>query len=153
MLKCSLRWSRWELCFVSACHLAAALSALLAGMLMWLELTIATAVLVSYLLYLQDRFRSFTVQRQGSWQRAKPELTIGEQSASLSHLGKVWEMQLPSVIYFSEFLLVLSFRPEAEQGSTRVVHLPLWPDSLSRSEDRRLRRYLRFDLATSLLDD
>ena len=81
---------------------------------------------------------------------SKTELIIGEQSASLSHLGKLWEMQLPSVIYFSEFLLMLSFRPEAEKGAARVVHLVLWPDSLERSGDRRLRRYLRFDLPTRL---
>ena len=54
------------------------------------------------------------------------------------------------MIYFSEFLLVLIFRPEAEKGAARVVHLVLWPDSLERIEDRRLRRYLRFDLPTGL---
>ncbi len=54
------------------------------------------------------------------------------------------------MIYFSEFLLVLIFRPEAEKGTARVVHLVLWPDSLERIEDRRLRRYLRFDLPTGL---
>ena len=54
--------------------------------------------------------------------------------------------------YFSEFLLVLSFRPETEKEAAKVVHLVLWPDSLERSEseDRRLRRYLRFDLPASL---
>tara|TARA_B110000881_G_C18339610_1_gene395831 strand:+ start:79 stop:522 length:444 start_codon:yes stop_codon:yes gene_type:complete len=81
---------------------------------------------------------------------SKTELIIGEQSASLSHLGKLWEIQLSRVIYFSEFLLVLIFRPEAEKGTARVVHLVLWPDSLERIEDRRLRRYLRFDLLTGL---
>ncbi len=54
--------------------------------------------------------------RRGIWKRAKTEIIISEQSASLSHLGKLWEMQLPSLIYFSEFLLVLSFRPEADKG-------------------------------------
>jgi hypothetical protein len=151
MVKCSLRWSCWELCFVSAYHLTAAISAVLANVLVSLELAVALAVLVSYLLYLRDRFRTFSVRRRGVWQWVKPELIIGEQSASLSHLGKVWEMQLPSVVYFSEFLLVLNFRPEAEKGSARAIHLVLWPDSLARSEDRRLRRYLRFDLPTSLL--
>lgn len=136
---------------MSAYHLTAAISAVLANVLVSLELAVALAVLVSYLLYLRDRFRTFSVRRRGVWQWVKPELIIGEQSASLSHLGKVWEMQLPSVVYFSEFLLVLNFRPEAEKGSARAIHLVLWPDSLARSEDRRLRRYLRFDLPTSLL--
>ena len=82
--------------------------------------------------------------RRSIWQGAKAEIIISEQSASLSHLGKLWEMQLPSLIYFSEFLLVLSFRPEVE-----AVHLVLLPDSLDYSEDRRLRRHLRFDLPAS----
>lgn len=150
MLKCRLRWSRWELCFVTACHLTAAASVLLADVWVLLEFAIAGAVLMSYLFYLRDRFRTFTVKRQGVWQRRNPELIIGEQSASLSHLGKLWEMQLPSTVYFSEFLLVLSFRPEVEKGSTGAVHLVLWPDSLECREDKRLRRYLCFDLPTSL---
>ncbi|PCI76024.1 MAG: hypothetical protein COB20_11550 [SAR86 cluster bacterium] len=123
---------------------------MLADVLVVLEFAIAIAVLMSYLVYLRDRIRTFCVQRRGRWQRVKPELVIGEQSCRLSHLGKLWEMQLPSVIYFSEFLLVLSFRPEAENDLARVIHLVLWPDSLARIEDRRLRRYLRFDLPSSL---
>jgi hypothetical protein len=59
-------------------------------------------------------------------------------------------MQLPGVIYFSEFLLVLNFRPEAEKGAAKAIHLVLWPDSLARRENRRLRRYLRFDLPSRL---
>lgn len=151
MVKCSLRWSRCELGFVSSSHLAAGMSALLADVLVSLEIAIAFAVLVSYLAYLRDRFRTFAVKRRGIWQRVKPELIIGEQSASLSYLGKLWEMQLPSVIYSSEFLLVLRFRPEVEKSSPPAVYLVLWPDSLTDGEDRRLRRYLRFDLPVSLL--
>ena len=135
---------------MSCCHLTAAISALLADVCVALEVAIASAVLVSFLIYLRDRFRTFYAGRRGSWQRAKPELIIGEQAARLSYLGKLWEMQLPSVIYFSEFLLVLSFDPEAEKGGARAIHLVLWPDSLARSEDRRLRRYLRFDLPSKL---
>lgn len=58
-------------------------------------------------------------------------------------------MQLSSVIYFSESLLVLSFRPEAEKEAAEAVHLVLFPDSLKCSKDRRLRRCLRFDLPAS----
>lgn len=151
MVKCSLRWSRCELCFVSSSHLAAGMSALLADVLVLLEMAIALAVLVSYLAYLRDRFRTFTERKRGIWQRVKPEFIIGEQSASLSYLGKLWEMQLPSVIYLSEFLLVLRFRPEVEKGSSPAIYLVLWPDSLTDAEDRRLRRYLRFDLPIGLL--
>ena len=151
MLKCSLRWSIWELCFVSACHLTAAISALLADVLISLGLAIVGAVLMSYLAYLRDRIQTYCVPRRGILQRVTPELVIGEQSVRLSRLGRTEEMQLPSVIYFSEFLLVLCFRPEARKDSARAIHLVLWPDSLRRSEQRRLRRYLRFDLPGSLL--
>jgi hypothetical protein len=150
MVKCSLRWSRWELGFVSACHLMAAISVLLADVLVPLGFATAGAVLKSYVLYLRDRFQTFCVHRLGFWQRINPELIIGEQSASLSCRGKLREMQLPGVIYFSEFLLVLSFRPEAEKGAAKAIHLVLWPDSLARRENRRLRRYLRFDLPSRL---
>ena len=135
---------------MSSCHLTAANSAFLAGVWVTLEVAIVSGVLLSYLLYLRDRFCTFYERRRGSWQRAKAEFIIGEQVARLSYLGKLWEMQLPSVIYFSEFLLVLSFNPEAEKGGARALHLVLWPDSLTRSEDRRLRRYLRFDLPSKL---
>jgi uncharacterized membrane protein len=97
------------------------ISALLADALVSLEIAIVIAVLVSYLVYLRDQPRTFNVLRRGIWQRAKTEIIITEQSASLSHLGKLWEMQLPSVIYFSEFLPVLSFRPEAEKGTAEIV--------------------------------
>ncbi|MBL4582568.1 MAG: hypothetical protein JKY29_12185 [Gammaproteobacteria bacterium] len=150
MIKCKLRWSLFELGFVSACHLMAAISVLLAELLIGLELAIVIAVLVSYLVYLRDQFQMFIVPRRGTWQRLKPELIIGQQSARLSRFGKLREMQLPRVVYFSEFLLVLSFHPESERGSTRAVHLVLWPDSLERSEAARLRRYLRFDLPSGL---
>ena len=90
------------------------------------------------------------MRKRSIWHRAKPGLIIGEQSASLSHLGKLWALQLPSMIYFSKLLLVLSFRPEAEMGSAIVVHLVLWFDSLGRSEGRRLRGHPCFDLPTRL---
>lgn len=151
MVKCSLRWSRWELGFVSSCHLTAAISALLADLLVVLEVATAGAVLVSYLFYLRERFHTFYERRHGSWQQAKPELIIGEQSVRLNWSGKLREMKLPRVVYLSEFLLVLSFRPEAEQDSSTAMHLVLWPDSLVPREERRLRRYLRFDLPDSQL--
>jgi uncharacterized membrane protein len=97
------------------------ISALLADALVSLEIAIVIAVLVSYLVYLRDQPRTFNVLRRGIWQQAKTEIIISEQSASLSHLGKLWEMQLPSVIYCSEFLSVLCFRPEAERGSAEAV--------------------------------
>ncbi len=137
---------------MTSCHLAAAFSALLADLWLTLGIIAAGGVSMSYLLYLQDRFNTFYEKRLGVWRRTNTELVIGEQSASLSYLGKVRQMQLPNVSYSSEFLLVLSFFPEAEveKGAGRAVNLVLWPDSLARRENRRLRRYLRFDLPCKL---
>jgi hypothetical protein len=76
MVKCILRWSRWELFFVSACHLAAAISALPTDALLSLEIAIVIAVLLSYFVYLRAQLRTFIVRRQGIWQRAKPSLLL-----------------------------------------------------------------------------
>lgn len=101
-------------------------------------------------MYLRERLRTYATRHQKPWQRAKPKLIITEQYIRLDYLGATWTMQAPRVIYFSEFLLVLSFLPEFGSGKGRAVQLVLWPDSLARSEGRRLRRYLRFDLPVSL---
>ena len=153
MVSCNLRWSRWELCFVSVCHLMAAISVVQAEVLRALEFSLIVAVLVSYLLHLHARIRCFCVRNSGVWRRASPQLLIGEQSARLDWRGETREVQLPRVVYCSEFLLVLSFRPEPGGGAVGALRIALWPDSLARSENRRLRRYLRFDLPANLSGD
>lgn len=150
MVKCNLRWSRWEFSFVTVCHLLAASTVLRAELLMAPEVALLGAVLASYLLYLGDRLRSFPIHHRGHRWRASPQLLIGEQAARLDWLGQTREMQLPVVTYSSEFLLVLKLRPENETDTLPAVHLALWPDSLTSSENRRLRRYLRFDLPVNL---
>ena len=60
------------------------------------------------------------------------------------------ETALPNVVYMSEFLLVLRFRPEMKKPRCRLRYLVLWPDSLVSAESRRLRRFLRFDLVQDL---
>jgi len=152
MVKCSLRWSRWDFGFVSVCHLLAASTVLQARLLIAPALVLVAAVLVSYLCYLADRIRTYAVHSRGIWRRANPQLLIGEQAARLDWLGETREMQLPVVIYFSEFLLVLKLRPEFGNGASSAVHLAVWPDSLKSSENRRLRRYLRFELPADLSD-
>lgn len=150
MVSCNLRWSLWEFCFVSFCHLLAVLSALLSDVLILLRLAIAAAVCLSFLLYLRERCRIYTLPGGRPWQLARAQLSIGAQSARLHCSQKVLELELPSVSYFSEFLLVLCFRLESEKGGGAIVRLLLWPDSLARHEERRLRRYLRFDLPPQL---
>ena len=44
---------------------------------------------------------------------------------------------------------MLSFRPEAEKEAAEAAHLVLLPDSPKYIEDKRLRRYLRFNLPAS----
>lgn len=149
-MKCTLRWSRWELCFVSICHLAALVSLFRAELLLWLELFTVTAVCGSFLQYLHDRIRTYCSHTDGVWRAAAVEIVIGTQSARLSTQSKSLELHLPRVIYLSEHLMVLSFLPESGEGPGRDIRLALWPDSLAAVEARRLRRYLRFDLPANL---
>jgi hypothetical protein len=57
------------------------------------------------------------------------------------------EVDLPWLSFSSEFLMVLNFRPVPATGSRprRPIRVVIWPDTLSDVEDRRLRRYLRFN--------
>jgi hypothetical protein len=57
------------------------------------------------------------------------------------------EVDLPWLGFFSEFLMVLNFRqvPAAASRPGRPIRVVIWPDTLSETEDRGLRRYLRFD--------
>ena len=152
MVRCNLRWSIWEFCFVSGSHLAAAISTLTSDLLLVLELAVCGTVLASYLVYIRDRIRTYCMVRAGRWVRAHPQLIIGEQTASVGQFGMIREMQPPSVVYLSEFLIVLRFLPDEEYGAAKAVQLTLWPDSLISTENRRLRRYLRFDLSDGPLD-
>lgn len=63
------------------------------------------------------------------------------------------QFQPPSVIFCSEWLIVLQFNCEINAvatGSLRPQVLTLWPDSLGAVQSRRLRRYLRFECAEEL---
>jgi len=128
------------------------MSTLASNLLFALELAVCGAVLASYLMYIRERIRTHRMFRAGRWRSANPELIIGEQAASLVQFGMIKEMRLPTVVYFSEFLIVLRFLPEEDYSQAKAVHLTLWPDSLLGSEARRLRRYLRFDLPTGSSD-
>ncbi|NQV70550.1 MAG: hypothetical protein HQ498_11035 [Pseudohongiella sp.] len=78
---------------------------------------------------------------------------LGQQHGLLQIGAREVMVSLPRISYYSEFLIVLSFDPylapvaplPSWQRLTGSMKLVFWPDSLSRADDRRLRRYLRFD--------
>ena len=150
MVSCSLRWSRIEFGFISSCHLVAVLSVLQADLRLWLDVVLIAGVLGSFLVYLRDRLQTFYTQGQGRLVPAQPKLLLAQQFARLDYRGRVHETELPSVTYLSEFLVVLSLRSSVSAASASRFYLVLWPDTLRRAEDRRLRRYLRFELPENL---
>ena len=150
MFICNLRWSRLELVFVSVCHLVAIASVLQAGLRLSLEMLLIAAVAASLLSYLSDRFQFFYRLGRGGLLSLRPALVLGQQSTKFYSAGNMQETALPNVLYISEFLLVLRFRPEMNKPRCRPRYLVLWPDSLISAESRRLRRFLRFDLVQDL---
>jgi Membrane-bound toxin component of toxin-antitoxin system len=153
-MKFTLHWSLWELGFVTACHLAAALSIIYSELLFGLMLVIILAVAGSYLCYLRERISTYLKIQQRQFKSRDVPLILAEQGATLGYRGRLWEARPPTVSYFSEFLLVLRF-PQAvavqgEVAAVESIDLVVWPDSLSGVAQKRLRRYLRFDLPASL---
>ena len=151
MFICNLRWSPLEIVFVSVCHLVASASVLHAGLRLSLEIPLTAAVAASLLSYLSDRFQFFYKLGRGGLLPLRPALVLGQQSAKFYGAGTMQETALPNVVYMSELLLVLRFRPEMEKPQCRPRYLVLWPDSLVSAEGMRLRRFLAFDLVRALL--
>lgn len=158
MLCFKLRCSRLEFLFVTSCHLCALLAVFHASILIYLTLIMSVGVIASYTVYLKGLYLSFF--RVAANSAESPQLTIGQQSACLSLFGETVTTELPSVSCLNEFLLILSFVREqnlsrkagrAGKFSGNVIRLVLWPDSLSPSDSKRLRRYLRFDCPNSSL--
>ncbi len=150
MVNCRLRWSAIEIVFVSCCHGVAHACVLKDLRPVWLGLLFSTAVVVSHCRYFLERFETF--YRLEGWRFAarSPVLFIAEEFARVDYRGRLVEAELPGLIYLSEFLIVLELRALSELADADSMRLVLWPDSLTRSEDCRLRRYLRFELRSSL---
>jgi len=146
MVICRLRWSRIEIGFTSCCHLAATMTVWQSGAILALKWLITAAILASLLLYLRDRLQTFYHWTGQGLVDSAPQLQLAPQFARMDYRGKLRELRPPQLRYFSELLLVLSFRSAATVSAGAQLPLVLWPDSLSRRDDRRLRRYLRFDL-------
>jgi len=125
MFICNLRWSRLELAFVSVCHLVAIASVLQAGLRSSLEIPLTAAIAASLLSYLSDRFHYFYELGRGGLLPLRPALVLGHQSAKFYGAGTMQETALPNVVYMSEFLLVLRFRPEMKKPRCRLRYLVL----------------------------
>lgn len=150
MINCTLRWSRYEFVFISGCHLVAATSALQAGLGVWLGAAATAVVVASFLGYLRERLTTFYRFESNGVAGLQPTLFIAQEFVRIGYRGRVIETELPVVKYLSEFLIVLRLLPV--NGGGEFIDLVLWPDSVRRSEERRLRRYLRFELPGSLRD-
>lgn len=150
MIDCTLRWSRYELVFVGGCHLAAAVAALQAGLGVWLGAAMTAVVVSSLLGYLRERMETFFRFGDNGVAALQPTLFIAQEFVRIGYRGRVIEAELPVVRYLSEFLIVLRLLPV--NGGGEFIDLVLWPDSMRRSEERRLRRYLRFESARGLRD-
>ncbi len=154
MLCFELHCSRIELGFVSTCHLCALLSVAYSDLIMLLSLMLASAVTTNYIKYLRVLYKTFVRPISGSIEISPAILSIGQDSAQLRQRGGLVTTELPRVSYWSEYLLVLHLRAEQDYStdgsaipkrSRKAMKLVLWPDSLSRADNKKLRRYLRFD--------
>lgn len=141
-----------EAVFISSSHLVASVSVLQSGAWLWLLIIMLAGVLLSFLAYLRDRHSTFAMFNGRGSIAGSPALMLGPQFARIDYRGRVYETAPPRVIYMSEFLIVLNMRRSQKVGSPKSIPLVLWPDSLLRAEEARLRRYLRFELPENLDD-
>ena len=73
-------------------------------------------------------------------------IMIGQQHCVVKFANKELVTALPSLEFFSEYMLLLRFKSSVNNRLNKGFKLLLLADSLNDDEDRRLRRYLRFDL-------
>lgn len=157
-----LKPSRIEFCIVSSCHFCALLSLFsipLDNTLLLLSALLIVGSLFGYCFH-ESGVAAFSPSGKGvnriEWHRLfRPRLHVmlGQQHGVLQFGAREVPVSLPCIRYFSEFLIVLSFKPRlapVASGMTwlwqeKSINVVIWPDSLSRADDRRLRRYLRFD--------
>lgn len=74
------------------------------------------------------------------------EMRMGARSVNLRIDGKSVETGPPEVRHCSEWLLIVEFPVRGAESGHRRFHLVLFPDSLPADEQRRLRRWIYFDL-------
>ena len=138
MLVLDLRFSWLGFGFLAGSHLAALLS-------LWqisLPSPLLAVMAVLIVLSLLHLCRSWLPHGA----RKPDALRLGNEQCALSYQAREVATELPRIHYFSEYLLVLRLQPLPQQWGPieQEIWLVLYPDSLSRDHDRRLRRYLRF---------
>ena len=139
MLDLQLRYSRIEFCFRLSCHLAALFALTLSDLIFVITALVGSGILLSLTALLGEP--------GGGRRRRIYSIALSRRHSKLRYGDRVVEVDLPWLSFFSEFLMVLNFRPVPATGSRpgRPIRVVIWPDTLSEVEDRRLRRYLRFN--------
>lgn len=157
-----LKPSRIELGLVSSCHFFALTALSMIELDITLRSIVALLILGSMLGYgLQASGEGIADWYEKGWREVahyllfRPGLgmMLGQQHGVLYFAAQDLTVRLPHIYYYSEFLIVLRFErelvPAVPQASQRwrrkSVCVAIWPDSLSKADNRRLRRYLRFD--------
>ena len=78
------------------------------------------------------------------WQKPVAHITLSQSRCLLKTADRVFVLAPPCVTFYSELLIALLFESsEVQLSSIGQERLLLWPDSLTREEDRRLRCYLQ----------
>ena len=139
MLDLQLRYSRIEFCFSLSGHLAALFALTLSDLVFVVTALFGIGILLSLVALLGES--------GGGRRRRIYSIALSRRHSELRYGDRVVEVDLPWLSFFSEFLMVLNFRPVPATGSRpkRPIRVVIWPDTLSETEDRRLRRYLRFN--------
>lgn len=139
MLDIQLRYSRIEFCFRLGCHLAALFALTLSDLVFVVTASFGIAILLSLISLLSEPGRGR--------RRRIYSIALSGRHSELRYGASILEVDQPWLSFFSEFLMVLNFRPvpATGRGQQRPIRVVIWPDTLTEVEDRRLRRYLRFD--------
>lgn len=154
-----LRSSRLELGVVSGFHLSALAALLSIELSISLMLLLALFITASWCCHcFSNSLMSITRSEKRGLSRVvrfsigKPGITLllGQQQACLGIGTHQLPVCLPRINYYSEFLIVLRLDPRPAPRLRRFwqsesLLVVIWPDSMSRADNRRLRRYLRFD--------
>ncbi|MXY91566.1 MAG: hypothetical protein F4Y89_13655 [Gammaproteobacteria bacterium] len=74
------------------------------------------------------------------------EMQIGARSVKLRIDGESMETGPPQVRHCSEWLVIVEFPVRDADSGRRRFHLVLFPDSLPADEQRKLRRWIYFDV-------
>jgi hypothetical protein len=134
-----IRFSRIEFTFALLCHSCALAALLLTQLPLLLLCLIGVVVAVSTAGLM---LAAYPGRRCGLQQ-----VVLGSQQSLLKYQHRSLAAGAPHICYYSEFLLVLRFKLSLPIAGRldRSIHLVLYPDSLGDDQQRRLRRFLRFE--------